>query len=236
MPRADTDIITVTTITIMDESLLPLLVWLSPNFPTGAFAYSHGLEWAVDSGDIKNATTLSAWLADLLAHGATRADSVLLAMAYCRRDHLKTNELALALANTRERRLETSTQGNAFLTAIQAAWPAPVIDVFATALGEDDVAYPVIVGIAAAAHNLALRQTLEAFALAAISNLVSAVVRLGPIGQREAQGIIAESCPAIARLAAFAEAATPDDLGTSAWRCDIAAMRHETQYSRLFRS
>lgn len=237
MPRAATDI-TITTgmITIMAETLLPLLVWLSPSFPTGAFAYSHGLEWAVDAGDIEDAATLADWLADLLEHGSLRADAVLLAMSWKNDDRLAMNELALALANTRERRLETSTQGNAFLTAIRAAWPAPALESLAAALGDSDVAYPIAIATAAAAHGLALHPTLEAFALAATTNLVSAGVRLGPIGQSEAQAIIAGLCPAVSRLAAFAETATHDDLGTAAWRGDIAAMRHETQYSRLFRS
>lgn len=230
--------IAMATITIMADALLPLLVWLSPSFPTGAFAYSHGLEWAVEVGDVHDAMSLSGWLADLVAHGAMRADSIILASAFAgtTRDRLGLNELALALSSARERRLETTTQGNAFLLAVQGAWPAPAIAAFATALGEADVSYPIAVGTAAAAHGLALRPTLEAFALAAIGNLVSAAVRLGPVGQSEAQAIIAKLCPSVSRLAAFAETATLDDLGTAAWRCDIAGMRHETQYSRLFRS
>ena len=236
--RAITGTSTRVTITTMTEALLPLLVWLSPSFPTGAFAYSHGLEWVVDVGEIADAADLACWLADLVEHGGIRSDSVLLAMAWAGTDadRMATNELALALCASRERRLETSTQGNAFLSAVRAAWPTPDLEDVARALGEADVAYPIVVGIAAAAHGVPLQSTLEAFALAAVGNLVSAVVRMGPIGQSEAQAVIAKLCPAITRLAAFAATATPDDLGTSAWRCDIAAMRHETQYSRLFRS
>ena len=224
--------------TAMSDAMLPLLAWLSPAFPTGAFAYSHGLEWAVEAGDVHDARSLDAWLDDLLQHGAPRADAVLLAAAYGSdpADRLQVNELALALCAARERRLETSAQGNAFLIAVRAAWPAPQLEAFAAALGDDDVAYPVALAVAAAAHGLALRPTLEAFVLATIGNLVSAVLRLGPIGQSEAQATIARLCPAVTRLAAFAQTASPDDLGTASWRSDIAAMRHETQYSRLFRS
>ncbi len=224
--------------TIMAEAMLPLMVWLSPAFPTGAFAYSHGLEWAVEACDVHDAASLEAWLTDLLEHGAPRADAVLLALASggTPADRLKINELALALCTARERRLETSTQGNAFLVAVRAAWPAPQIEAFAAALADEDVAYPVAVAVAAAAHGLALRPTLEAFVLAGIGNLVSAVLRLGPIGQSEAQATIARLCTAVTRLAAFATTATLDDLGTAPWRSDIAAMRHETQYCRLFRS
>ena len=62
------------------------------------------------------------------------------------------------------------------------------------------------------------------------------MLRLGPIGQSDAQASIARLMPAIAEIAAFATTAKEDDLGTCTWRSDIAAMRHETQYSRLFRS
>jgi urease accessory protein len=223
-------------ITTMGDGLLPLHIWLSPSFPTGGFAYSHGLEWAVEAGDIKAAASLAAWLKDLVAHGTARADMVLLALAWAEADRRSTNDLALALCSTYERRLETCTQGNAFLMAVRNAWPLAMLDEFAAALGEDDVAYPVAVAVAAAGHHLPLRAVLEVFGLNVITNLVSAVVRLGPIGQSEAQKVIAQLCPVIAEAARFAETADRDNLGTAGWRSDIAAMRHETQYSRLFRS
>ena len=218
---------------------MPLLVWLSPSFPVGAFAYSQGLEWAVEERNVHDAATLATWLDDLVAHGSIRTDAVLLATAWRASDAgaaLAIGELALALTPSQERRLETATQGTAFLRAVAAAWPAPRIEALASALGEDEIAYPVAVGVAAAAHGLALGTTLEAFTLAAVGNLVSAALRLGPIGQTEAQAIIAGLCPALTRLAAHAATASLDDLGTCALRADIASMRHETQYSRLFRS
>ena len=218
-------------------SSLPLLVWLSPSFPVGAFAYSQGLEWAVEAGCVHDAATLAAWLDDLVGHGSIRADAVLLAAAWrAPATALAISELALALTPSRERRLETATQGVAFLRAVAAAWPAPGLDELTSALGEGEIAYPVAVGAAAAAHELGLGPTLEAFGLAAVGNFVSAAVRLGPIGQTEAQAIIAALCPAVTRLAAHAEGASLDDVGTCAFRADIASMRHETQYSRLFRS
>ena len=216
---------------------LPLLVWLSPAFPVGAFAYSQGLEWAVEAGAVHDAATLRAWLDDLVAQGSLRADAILLACAWHAPEAaLAANGLALALAPSRERRLETATQGAAFLRAVAAAWPAPAIATLVATLGDDEIAYPIAVGVAAAGHALALRTTLEAFVLAAVGNLVSAGLRLGPIGQSEAQAIIAGLCPAVAHLAGFAATASLDDLGTCAFRADIASMRHETQYSRLFRS
>ncbi len=101
---------------------------------------------------------------------------------------------------------------------------------------EGDVAYPVALGVAAAGHGLALRQTLDAFLLAFVSNIVSAVVRLGPIGQTDGQRIMASLLPKVQAIGAMAEHATLADLGGAALRADIASMNHETQYTRLFRS
>ncbi len=223
----------------MDEGAarLALFAWLSPAFPVGGFAFSHGLEWAIECGDVRGATDLRAWLEDLLRHGGLRADAVLLAAAWCEPDDLAAvNELALALAPSSERHLETAAQGTAFLAGVTAAWPAPALVRIARTFDGRDLAYPVAVGAAAAAHAIGSRATLETFAQAAVSNLVSAALRLGAIGQSEGQAIIAGLASTVLDLAAWAEATTLDDLGTCAWRSDIAAMRHEMQYSRLFRS
>jgi urease accessory protein len=217
---------------------LHLLAWLSPAFPVGAFAYSHGLEAAVDSGDIADAETLRAWLSDLIGHGTARTDSVLAAAAYAAAEAKdaealrEINALALALSPARERRLETATMGTAFCGAIRAAWG----EASAALLPERDVAYPVAFGAACAAQGLARMACLEGFALAFVQNLVSAAVRLGPIGQTDGQRVTAALLPAVRTLAAFAAGSTLDDVGGCAFRSDIAAMRHETLYSRLFRS
>ena len=215
---------------------LPLMAWLSPSFPIGAFAYSHGLEAAVESGVISDAATCTAWIADLVEAGSIRSDCVMLALAYRAEDGRSLNDLALALAPSSERRLETASQGTAFAVAVAAAWPAPALADVMRRIGTEEVALPVAVGAAAAAHDLPLVATLGAFALAAVSNLVSALLRLGPIGQTEAQRIVAALCPAVERLAAWAATSTLADIGSAGWRADIASMRHETQYSRLFRS
>ncbi len=226
------------TTTIMAETPpLPLYVWLSPSFPVGSFAFSHGLEWLVDAGDIADARSLEAWLQDLLHYGAIRADAVRLSEVHRAPVQApELNELALALTGSAERHLETAAQGSAFLAAVAAAWPTPDLAHWRESFEGRDVAYPVALGLAAACHAIALPATLEAFLVATIGNLVSAVLRLGPIGQSAAQATIARLVPAVRDLAAWAGGATVDDLGTCAWRSDIAAMRHETQYSRLFRS
>jgi urease accessory protein len=230
-----------TAMTIAPEPSTPLALyaWLSPAFPVGAFAYSHGLEWAVEAGDVADAASLASWLADIVAHGALRSDMILLAAAWRAATAgdaaaaIEVNDLALALTPSAERHLETAAQGTAFAAAIRAAWPCRALDLLAKT---DAIAYPVAVGVAAAGHAIGLRPTLEAFALAFCSNLVSAGVRLGCVGQSDAQRVIAGCCPSLPALAAFAEASTLEDLGSCAMRVDIASMRHETQYSRLFRS
>ncbi len=152
------------------EALAPvaLLVWLSPSFPVGSFAFSHGLEWAVEAGDIRDLASLTSWIGSLIRSGGCYNDAVLLAFAWRAVQNadmasLKdANELAIGLAGSRERRLETVAQGNAFMKAVMTAWSAPGIDeVFAHV--EGDFAYPAAVAIASAAHDIALATTLQAF-------------------------------------------------------------------------
>ncbi|WP_244488863.1 urease accessory UreF family protein [Bosea sp. Leaf344] len=220
---------------------LPLMVWLSPSFPVGAFAYSHGLEWAFDCGDVTDAAGLHDWLLALVEQGSLRNDLILFVSAF--RAAVagdlaalgEVAELAVAMANSAERRLETVTQGNAFVIAAKASWPCAGFEALAAAWA-GDVAYPVAVAVAAAGHDLPLPASLDAYGLAFVANLVSASVRLGIVGQTDGQRVIAQLVPALHRAAAAAAGLTLDDLGGCAFRSDLAALRHETQYSRLFRS
>ncbi|MCP8940645.1 urease accessory protein UreF [Alsobacter sp. SYSU M60028] len=224
-----------------DGPALPLFAWLSPAFPVGAFAYSHGVEWAVETGQVKDAASALDWIGDVLRDGSGRNDAILLAMAH--RATLagddaalaEAAELAVALQPSRERCLEATAQGNAFVAAARASWPTPALDRLA-ACWPGDVCYPVALGVVAAGHGVAPRATLEAFLLAFVANLVSAAVRLGPLGQNDGQRIVAALMADVREVAHSGETAGPDDLGGSAFRSDIASLRHETQYSRLFRS
>jgi urease accessory protein len=145
----------------------------------------------------------------------------------------EVNELALALATSRERRLETATQGNAFLLAIRKSWPCDTLELLDAG---EDVAYPVAVALAAAGHDLPLDATLHMYCLGFVSNLVSAAIRLGIIGQSGGQGVIAALLRLVHETAQSCASKDVDDLGGSAFRCDIASLKHETQYTRLFRS
>ncbi len=223
-----------------DGSALTLMAWLSPAYPVGAYAYSHGLEWAVEAGDIKDRASLVDWVAGILVHGSGHNDAVLfvnaLHDAQAGGGRLPVlAELAVALAASRERRLESLQQGAAFLAATRAAWPHPDIERFAEAVG-GNTPYCIVFAAAAAAHDIPLRPTLESFVSAFASNLVSACVRLNVIGQTDGQKAIAELTTVARAVADRAEQSSLDELGGSAFRADIAAMRHETQNSRLFRS
>ena len=143
---------------------LALFAWLSPAFPVGGFAFSHGLEWAIDAGDVRGAADLKRWLDDLLRHGALRADAVLFAAVWRDPAAIETiNALALSLTASSERLLETAAQGTAFLVAVAAAWPTPALAALVQDYDGCDLAYPVAVGAAAAAHAIPLREALEIF-------------------------------------------------------------------------
>ena len=218
--------------TITDRRpLLNLLAWLSPAFPTGGFAYSHGLEWAVEAGDIKDGDTLHEWLTDVLAHGSGRSDTILLRHAHrSATDPVALRDIvsfATACAPARERRDEVLNQGRAFLLAV-APWTATLLS--------DNAPYSVAVGVAAGMHGIPEDDTAAAFLQAFGTNLISAAVRLVPLGQTAGLRVLAALETVILATAAETKTATLDDVGGCAFRSDLAAMRHETQYTRLFRS
>jgi urease accessory protein len=216
-----------------NSSLLRLLTWLSPAFPTGGFAYSHGLEWSVEAGGIRTEKQLLEWIADTLTHGALWSDILILRHAYRAKPEglPELAELATALCASAERRLETLAQGAAFRLAA-AAWDAPIL----AAWGGNPLPYPIAVGILAAAQNISEDDVALAYLHACTANFVSAAVRLIPLGQSTGLRVQAALEPAITATAITSKTATLDDIGTSSWASDIAAMRHETQATRLFRT
>ncbi len=222
-------------------ALYRLMTWLSPSFPVGAFAYSSGIEWAVEAGDITDAASLRDWLAAMLSDGSGFCDAVFLAQSF--RAALQPNhaglkeiaELAAAFVPSRERQLETTTQGRAFIEIAGAAWNSPDLDAMIAAC-EGPVVYPLAVGIVSAAHGIRLAPALHAFLHAVTSNWISAGSRLIPLGQTASQRVLADLEPVVAATAAGANAASLDDLGGATFRADLASLRHETQYTRLFRS
>ncbi|HKH01465.1 MAG TPA: urease accessory protein UreF [Bradyrhizobium sp.] len=222
-------------------ALYRLMTWLSPSFPVGAFSYSSGIEWAVESRDIADAASLNDWLAAMLAQGSGFCDGVFLAQAHraaSAREHdalRQVVELAAAFVPSRERHLETSAQGRAFIDIARAAWNCDPLDHLIAACG-GTIVYPVAVGLVSAAHAIPLAPTMHAFLHALASNWISAGARLVPLGQTDSQRVLALLEPLVAATAARALEASLHDLGSATFRADLASMRHETQYTRLFRS
>ena len=222
------------TIIIMTDpasALLRLMAWLSPAFPTGAFAYSHGLEWAIEAGDIGNEDDLHRWLSDLITLGTGWSDTILLRHAHrtaTDADGLRElAEFAVATAASRERCEEAVMQGRAFVAAARA-WHVGSLP--------DPIPYAVAVGAIAGRHAIPEDETTLAYLHAFVSNLISAAVRLIPLGQSAGLRVLAAMEDEIRSVSATTAAMRQDDVGGCAFRSDLASMRHETQYTRLFRS
>jgi len=222
-------------------ALYRLMTWLSPAFPVGAFSYSSGIEWAVEAGDVTDAATLRDWLAAMLTDGSGFCDAVFVVQSHravTLHDDTSLRDiagLAAAFVPSRERQLETTTQGRAFIDTARAAWSCDGLDEAVAAAG-GPIVYPVAVGLVSAAHFIPLEPALHAFLHAVVSNWISAGARLIPLGQTDSQRVLAQLEADVAATAKRALAAALDDLGSAIFRADLAGMRHETQYTRLFRS
>lgn len=224
-----------------DSALYRLMTWLSPAYPVGGFSYSHGLEQAIEAGLVRNADELREWVATVLEQGAAPVDAALFAAAWrATQGGSETAldgliELARAWRGTAETALESSAQGAAFVAITTATWPDPALARVAARHG-GQVPFSVAVAIAAAAQGIALEPAVMAYLQAFAANLVSAGVRLVPLGQTDGQRVLARLEPVVLRTARVALTADLDELGTAAPLLDWHSMKHETQYTRLFRS
>ncbi|MEM6386565.1 MAG: urease accessory protein UreF [Pseudomonadota bacterium] len=208
------------------SDILTLTQWLSPAFPVGAFAFSHGVENAVREGSIRDASGLEDWLNDLLEHGSGKSDVVLLSTAYKSKDAEEVQRLALAFQSSRERVEETSQLGAAFCRTVRDVW----------AIALRDLCYPVAIGRAARLRGMPLEDTAALYAQAFVTNLVSAAIRIVPLGQTEGQAVVAHLQDKCRALGEAATTFTPDDLASSTFLSDVHAMRHETLSPRIFQS
>ena len=229
---------------LSDSQLYRLLTWFSPGFPIGAFSYSHGLETAAASGGVHDRKTLQRWIAAILAHGAGRMDADILRDAHRAASApdiealAATNARGLAFRGTSEMALETTAQGEAFLSTCRAAWPDPLLERWGTMLGAagERVCHAAAAGAVTARADIPLGCALTAYLQAMAANLVSAGLRLGIVGQTDGQRILAALEPVVATAVASALTRDPDTFGGATLAIELASMAHETQYSRLFRS
>jgi urease accessory protein len=223
------------------STLFRLMAWLSPAYPVGAFSYSSGIEWAIEAGDITSAKTLQRWLTAMLTMSSGFCDAVFLVHSH--RAIVEKNDgllsevagLAAAFAPSKERFMETTAQGQAFLDTTRAAWPCAALNRL-LAIWDGPIALPIAVGVACAGHGMPVASAVHAYLQSLMANLISAGVRLIPLGQTDGQRMIAALEQNIAATAERALIASLDEVGTSAFRVDLASMQHETQYTRLFRS
>ena len=237
-----------------EAALHRLLAWSSPGYPTGAFSYSHGLEWAVEAGDVTNLDELINYVIAVLSRGGGWIDAVLFAQAWratqpddssqqerppqqeghTRLEYL--TQLAAAFRGSAETALESRQQGAAFLDVTRKAWPHPTLEALVTQSATTPIAHCIAVAVACAAHEIPLRPALHAYVHSLAANLVSAGARLVPLGQTQAQIAIARLSATITDIVERALVMPLDDLGTAAPGVELCSLHHETQYTRLFRS
>ncbi len=228
-----------TTITMVtDSDLFRLMAWTSPAYPVGGFSYSHGIEMAVEEGRLRKQADLVAYIASVLRQGAGRVDAVLFAQAHAANDEDALDEiaeLAAAWRGTAETALEATQQGGSFASVTVSCWPDPRFAAFA-ARHRGRLSHAVAFGAAAGMAGIPLRPALFAFLQGFCANLVSAGVRLIPLGQTDGQIATAALLPIITECADAALTTSLEELGTASPLLDMLSMRHETQYTRLFRS
>jgi len=226
------------------RALLRLQSWLSPAFPTGSYSYSHGLEWAVEAGSVYDRKSLVDWLEADICYGSGRNEAIFFnetwrcALSEDRAKLFEIAELAAAFRGTSEFALESSQQAAACLATLRKVWPDRLLDWLSKTLCEHHVhaSLAVVLGIRAARQGIPAGLALPAFLQSCIANLVTAGVRLIPLGQTDGQLAIAALEQAVLVAGAQARNATMDDLGSAALMVDLSSMAHETQYTRLFRS
>jgi len=212
------------------SATLTLAQWVSPSYPLGSFAYSHGVEAAIAQGWVGDAAGLQAWLCDVLQSGSGRADATLLCAAYRApdvHDLMQIDATGRAFASSHERLRESLHQGAAFARTTQAVWGDDI---------SQDLLFVVALGWACARHDIPLQLAVSLYLHSFVSNIVMASVRLMPLGQTQGQAVLHALAPMCEAIAQEVQTATLDDLYANTFLSDIAAMRHETLQPRLFQS
>ncbi len=211
------------------DVMLTLAQWFSPAFPIGAFSFSHGLESLVETDEIRAAEDVEAWLNSVLNYGAGRNDVILMAASFrasSTEEIKEVDALARALSPSKERLLETEVQGEAFIRTINEVWGSDL----------PPLCYPVAIGASARTCGMPLHETACMYLHALTSSLVSAAIRIVPLGQTEGQSIVRTLAPLCDQLGSTYIDESLEAIGSSSFIGDIASMTHEDQYSRMFRS
>lgn len=209
-----------------DSKLITVMQWLSPAFPIGGFAYSHGLEWAINKGYVSNREELQKWVSDLLEYGSLKNDAILIKLVLQGSDPKEINELAMALCPASERLSETQLQGGAFCKIMREVWSLEI----------DDLTLPIALALAAKNENIDQNLVVPAYLHSFCSNLISVAMRLIPIGQTDGQKTLRELSPLISDSVRSVAKSDKDDLGSACFLSDVSAMQHEYLQPRVFKT
>ena len=209
-----------------DSKLITVMQWLSPAFPIGGFAYSHGLEWAINKGHVGNRKELQKWISDLLEYGSLKNDAILIKLVLQGSDPREINELAMALCPASERLSETQLQGGAFCKIMRDVWSLEI----------DDLTLPIALALAAKNESIDQNLVLPAYLHSFCSNLISVATRLIPIGQTDGQKTLRELSPLILDCVRAVVKSNIDDLGSACFLSDVSAMQHEYLQPRVFKT
>ena len=209
-----------------DAKLITVMQWLSPAFPIGGFAYSHGLEWAINKGYVSNRAELQKWISDLLEYGSLKNDAILIKLVLQGSDPKEINELALALCSASERLSETQLQGGAFCKIMREVWSLEI----------DDLTLPIALALAAKNESIDQNLVVPAYLHSFCSNLISVAMRLIPIGQTDGQKTLRELSPLISDSVRAVAKSNKDDLGSACFLSDVSAMQHEYLQPRVFKT
>ena len=209
-----------------DSKLITVMQWLSPAFPIGGFAYSHGLEWAINKGYVSNREELQKWISDLLEYGSLKNDAILIKLVLKGSDPKEINEIAIALCPANERLSETQLQGGAFCKIMREVWSLEI----------DDLALPIALALAAKNESIDQNLVVPAYLHSFCSNLISVAMRLIPIGQTDGQKTLRELSPLISDSVRAVAKSDKDDLGSACFLSDVSAMQHEYLQPRVFKT
>tara|TARA_B100000073_G_scaffold344115_1_gene350277 strand:- start:549 stop:1193 length:645 start_codon:yes stop_codon:yes gene_type:complete len=209
-----------------DSKLITVMQWLSPAFPIGGFAYSHGLEWAINKGYVSNREELQKWISDLLEYGSLKNDAILIKLVLQGSDPKEINELAMALCPASERLSETQLQGGAFCKIMREVWSLEI----------DDLTLPIALALAAKNESIDQNLVVPAYLHSFCSNLISVAMRLIPIGQTDGQKTLRELSSLISDSVRAVAKSDKDDLGSACFLSDVSAMQHEYLQPRVFKT
>lgn len=223
---------------LTNSALLKLLQLASPTLPIGAYSYSEGLEALVDGAKITSASGLERWLRQELCYGAARLEAAVMVRAY--RATVAEDVSALtdwnrwlsATRETEELRSQSWQMGRSLLRLFQDLQK----DEIASLLLQEECNFAIAFGIVAARWQIDEQSAILGYLHSWATNLISAGIKLIPLGQTAGQRLLLELGEAFEQSTQEILSLQDDDLSSCGWGLSLASMNHETLYSRLFRS